>query len=453
MSQEEADVIVIGAGAAGLAAARDLSGAGLRVAVLEARERIGGRIHTVRSAEVPLPVELGADFIHGLHPELWRIVEAARLPVYDTTGEFWHSRGGHLRRNDAFWSTMDMITGRMNPKAGEDRSFLDFIEEFCAAEETQTLKNEAIRYVEGFHAAPADRAGIAGLVAVEDASDDVDGDRAFRCAAGYDGVIRWLHAGLDPGRVAVHTMMVVHAVEWSRRGAVVHAVGGAGGTPKPFSARYVVITLPLGVLQATPEQRGGVRFTPGLAEKEEAIARMGMGTVVKLTLRFRERFWEEPALFGEAAPGGLGRLGFLLSDDRVMPTWWSWLPVRAPVLTGWAGGPTAEKLLGHGDAHVVEQGIAALARVLGLKRSSIEERLAGWYFHDWNADPFARGAYSYFPVGGVDAQRIVARPLEGTLFFAGEALSLEGHIGTVHGAIESGRRAAREIQAAIRDGR
>jgi len=447
MSREATDVLVLGAGAAGLAAARDLSGAGLSVRVLEARDRIGGRIHTIHTPGLPLPVELGADFVHGRHPDLWGIIEAAGLPVYDVTGEPWQSIGGKLTRNNEFSSELAKIIDRMNPKEGEDTSFLEFLEKCCPDEEQQPLKKRAIRYVEGFHAAPAGRIGVAGLVKVEDAGDEIDGDDDFRLAGGFDEVVEWLRSGLDPRRASVHLNTIVRTIEWSSEGVMVQAVSAAGSDLEPFRARYAVVALPLGVLQAEPGTSGAIRFAPGLGKKHDAISRLAMGDVVKITLRFRDRFWENEKLFADAAPQGLDGMSFLLSDDEVMPTWWNWFPVRAPVLTGWVGGPPAGKLLERGEAHVVDEVLAALARVLGLERSYIEERLAGWYMHDWSADPFTRGAYSYIPVGGLDAQKILAEPLEGTLFFAGEALSLQGHIGTVHGAIESGRRVAEEIQS------
>lgn len=452
MSPNQTDVIVIGAGASGLAAARDLSSAGLSVRVVEARERIGGRINTVHTRELPLPVELGADFIHGRHPDLWSIVEAARLPVYDTMGDFWRSSGGSLGRNNDLWSRLEKVIGQMKPKEGADRSFLEFIDECCKGKKNRDVRAAAISYVEGFHAAPAERAGVAGLLKVEDAGDGIGGDDDFRFALGYDGVVQWLRAGLDPARTELHLNTIVGTVEWSGEGSAVQASGPAGGEPRIFTARRVLVTLPVGVLQAQPGARGAVRFIPDLGPRREAMERMGMGAVAKVILRFRERFWENAGLLAGEAAGGLGRMSFLLSDDATMPTWWSWLPVRAATLTGWVGGPTASCLLGQGESHVVENALSALARVLGLERTYIEERLDGWYFHDWSADPFSRGAYSYYTVGGIEYQKIVAAPLEGTLFFAGEALSLEGHVGTVHGAIESGRRAAREILEAAGHG-
>jgi monoamine oxidase len=142
-------------------------------------------------------------------------------------------------------------------------------------------------------------------------------------------------------------------------------------------------------------------------------------------------------------------LSFLLSDDDVMPTWWTSHPVLVPTLTGWAAGPRAARLAGQPERAVVEQAVAALARVLDMERGPLDERLDGWSFHDWSADPFSRGAYSYVCAGGLDAPRQLGLPIEETLFFAGEATDPNGHTGTVHAALASGRRAADEVLACL----
>ena len=119
--------------------------------------------------------------------------------------------------------------------------------------------------------------------------------------------------------------------------------------------------------------------------------------------------------------------------------------MRAPILTGWAGGPAVERLALRGEESVVGRALDSLTCLLGLGRERLADLLIAWYMHDWQADPFARGAYSYIPVGGLDAPRLLAEPVEDTLFFAGEATDLSGRNGTVHRAMASGQRAAGEI--------
>jgi monoamine oxidase len=206
-----------------------------------------------------------------------------------------------------------------------------------------------------------------------------------------------------------------------------------------------VITLPLGVLRAPSDAPGGVRFDPELKEKQEAINKLAMGAVTKIVMRFRERFLERRVFPTQPSGRRLPPLGFLHSRDEYFPTWWSSLPLRAPILTGWAGGLAAERLAPRGDEFVVGRAPDSLGRLLGLRRERLADLLIAWYTRDWQADPYSRGAYSYIPVGGQDAPRLLAEPIEDTLFFAGEATDLDGQNGTVHGAMASGRRAAGEI--------
>jgi monoamine oxidase len=189
-----------------------------------------------------------------------------------------------------------------------------------------------------------------------------------------------------------------------------------------------------------------LRFHPEIPEKEGAADRLEVGQVFKIVLRFRHSFWEEDDFVKSRLKGraGSGRLNFVHADDSGVPVWWTALPARVPVLTGWAGGPKAELLLNESEQTRVERTLAALTRVLAVPRRLVDELLESWSLHDWRADPFSRGAYSYVGVGALTAQKTLAMPAEGTLFFGGEATDSD-QAGTVAGAIASGRRAAHEL--------
>jgi monoamine oxidase len=434
-----ADVIVIGAGVAGLSAARALSDGGFSVVVLEARDRIGGRIFTRHIPSFPIPIELGAEFIHGEPREIWDVVDAAGLTVVDVPGSHWRSLNGALKESD-FWLQWEAIVRQMREAGAPDQPFRRFIEERRIAEDQLETKQLALDYVEGFNAASADRISVAALVAMEDG-----GDVAFRILNGYDHLADWLLAGCDPHRVALRLGVVATEIKWSRGGVEVIASSRAGHSLPSFRAMRLVITLPLGVLQAPPGALGAVRFEPQLKEKQEAAGKLVMGTVTKIVLRFRERFWERGGIPVQPAGGGLPPLGFVHSSDENFPTLWTSLPVRAPIITGWAGGPAAERLALRGEEFVVGRALDTLSRVFGLGRERLADLLVACYTRDWQADPYARGAYSYIPAGGLESPRLLAEPVEDTLFFAGEATAADGQNGTVHGAMASGRRAAAEI--------
>jgi monoamine oxidase len=428
------DVLVVGAGAAGLAAARDLSQAGRRVTVLEGRDRWGGRVLTRREAAWPVPVELGAEFIHGQAEDTMEAARAAGLLVETLPDRHAWAQNGRLRPIRDMWSQFDAVRKRVRTR-GADVSFGDFL---ARQRLTPGVKQLVRMLVEGYHAAPVHRISARAL-AGGDAEVAEAEHRQYRLVTGYDPLLGWLRAGLDPSRVTVRLSAVVTEVRWAAGRAAVTARVGSGKETEVLRARAVIVCVPVGVLKAPPEEPGGIRFLPEIARHRSALDRLDMGAVVKLTLRFRERAWSEEADF--------------LHDARAaFPTWWTRAPLQTPVITAWAGGPAAEAMRGFSEREVVDTAMGTLARLLGERRSRLERLLEGWAFHDWQADPLSRGAYSYVLVGGTPAQRALARPVEGTLFFAGEATDAE-QTGTVSGAIASGRRAAREALTALESAR
>jgi monoamine oxidase len=439
---EGADVIVVGAGAAGLAAAGRLSAAGARVIVIEARDRLGGRILTDPETASEAAIELGAEFVHGRAPEILELARRNRLELREIQGEAWMSRGGRLSPADAFFEAESKVFERLRHFDKADRSFQQFLEQECADLPPEP-RQWATSYVEGFHAAHAERISAHSIRQGEEAEAAIDGDRQFRVTGGYARVVDALRAGIDPGLAAVHLGHVVTEVDWRGRDLQVRACSRGGS--RTFCARAVIITLPLSLLQAPADDRGAVRFTPELAAKHSALAKLEMGHVVRVTLRFREAFWRELPDAGGTLRSA-EQMTFLFAPQREIPTWWTALPSRAPLLTGWVAGPKAERFSAGIAEDVQEATVAALAAAVKLPVRRISSLLDGCYYHDWHADPFARGAYSYVLAGGAEtAQKELAQPLDGKLFFAGEATRSDGHHSTVHGAIGSGWRAADEV--------
>jgi monoamine oxidase len=441
------DVLIIGAGAAGLAAASALSARGLSLAILEARDRIGGRMFTIRPSGSLLPVELGAEFVHGCAPETFGLAQAAGLTLCERDGATWSSAGGQLTALDDENNGdegIGTILQALNNWQGEDRSFQSFINERFSDRRWAEARRSASGYVEGFDAAEPDQVSVRWLAQSEAALASIDGGRSFLLVDGYDRLLWHLRMGLHPERTALLLNTVVQTIEWSRGHIEVTARSALGTALEAFTARAAVITLPLGVLAAPPEAPGAVRFSPDLPGKRAAIERLAMGHTVKVVLRFRETFWEHGA---QELPR-LERLSFLFSDDEVMPTWWTSHPLLTPTLTGWAGGPRAAKLARQTDEAIAGQALEALARVLHVRRGALEARLEAWHLHNWSADLYACGAYSYVRAGGMDAPGQLGAPVEDTLFFAGEATNTDGFTGLVHGALVTGTRAAHEIIAA-----
>ena len=434
------DVVVIGAGAAGLAAAHALGKADRRVLVLESRERIGGRVHTVHDPQWPMPLELGAEFIHGDAPATRRIARAAGLAVIELPERHALVHGGRWRPIGDQWSRFASLCQKI-PVHGPDRPFGAFLASRRGL--SPQLRFLARMLVEGYHAAPLDDVSARSLVA--DASDaEPRHNRQYRLPGGYDGILSWLRSGLDPARVTLRLSTPVRGVKWSRGGVAVQCRPRAASGLHLFHAKAAVVTLPVGVLRAHPDAPGALRFDPPLHAKTRILDLFGEASVQRVVLRFREAFWTEANFVAARAGRNGADPAFLHDANAAFPTWWTSAPVQAPVLTGWAGGPAAQRLEGLSQTSILERALDALGRVLSVRRPALDDALDGTASHDWHSDPWTRGAYTYLKVGGSDAPARLARPLSGTLFFAGESTSSD-ETGTVSGALASGARAAREI--------
>jgi monoamine oxidase len=287
----------------------------------------------------------------------------------------------------------------------------------------------ATRYVEGFNAADHRRIGIASLVKQQRAEDAIETDRLFRVSSGYDAVPRFLAAEFARAGGTLHLQTPAQRIDWSR-GSVTVTAGNARRIQ--LHARRALITVPLGVLQA-----GGIQFEPRPAEILAQADRLAMGAAMRIVLVFSTKFWPE-------------NMSFLFTPSELPATWWTPMPNGAPVLTGWAGGPRAaaiERYAGRdgGEQALLTACFSTLAKVFNRPRSDLEGLLSSWHTHDWLTDPYAGGAYSYVPSGALDAPERMTRPVDDTLYFAGEHTDVSGHWGTVHAALQSGTLGAERL--------
>ncbi len=417
MLSNEYELIVLGAGIAGLAATRVLSEAGKRVLLLEANPHVGGRMLTHHEPGLAQPVELGAEFIHGRPPELLALLAEAGLETYEAEGDqccFLDDKLQSCPEDGGAWQLLDG-TAAFADEHG-DMSFDDYLARSSSSAED---KARARNYVEGFNAADASVIGILGLARQEQAEDEIEGDRVARVARGYSALAEYVRDRAVAGGAALQLDTPVEHIEWQPGRCTVQASDG-----RQWSAGRLVCALPLGVLQS-----GSVAFHPEPPDLMQAIASLRAGHVQRLVLQWTDRFW---------APEQDG-MHFLFARGLHPPTYWTTSPRQSPLLTCWAGGPAA---LATPDLQTFRQSaIHSLGRVFGCSLSNMEVKAHG---HDWQADPYARGAYSYVPAGAVGASATLAEPVEHTLFFAGEHTDITGHPGTVHGALRSGLRAAQQ---------
>jgi monoamine oxidase len=418
------DVLVLGAGMAGVTAARELARAGLSVTVVEARGRIGGRIFSVRDF-CDAPVEGGAEFIHGSRAGTWPEVRAGRLSVRPcpTIRHTMFNLGGATRwlpwvlLHPGAWPGFGVMRA-ISRSASSPLSARQFIEERRYRGRARTLAELTLTaHLPG----SLDEVGVSGLV--EDGVLALERGLNHRIVEGYDALPRFVASGLD-----VRFGFRVDRIRWSGDGVEVHAHDG-----RALEARAAVNTLPVGVLAS-----GEPRFEPELPEtKRKALAEIRMGPVVKILLRFEERFWPR-------------WLATLVCGVGPVTLYW---PVfygavsAPPVLTAYATGPRAAHLSALSEDEALE---TVLRDLRGhFPRSDPRRSLVDFRRIDWAADPFARGGYTFLPVGVRGARARLRAPDTGALFWAGSASESRRIAASVEAAYLSGLRAADEVCAAL----
>jgi monoamine oxidase len=421
-----AEVAIVGAGIAGLVAARVLVEHGIDVEIFEASHRVGGRIRTITAPDCAVPIELGPEYVHGAPDATLALLREAGLEL--ERGEETHhvQRDGALVEVPPIWDKIGDILAHVD----RDQSVADFIRHSNLAREDALL---FASFVEGFYGAEIADIGVLGVAldaSGAGAASEDEGQAHVR--GGYEQLVRWLADRIVRAGARIHLGSVVHSIDANKRPIRIQYSAGSSRDEGFVFAQRVIVTLPVGVLKSN------VTFRPPLVPQALALSKLTMGQVVKLGLVLREPAWPSR---------GDDHLAFIYRGDGPFPTYWLRSQSGSHVLTAWAGGAHATALA---DVSLDERRDLALrgfASALGMTFASLESAVTSVHHHDYDADPLSRGAYSYTRTGGTGAAEQLAEPFEERLFFAGEATDADNQ-GTVAGAITSGLRAAREIVTA-----
>jgi monoamine oxidase len=415
------DIIIIGAGAAGLLAMKDLLAAGCRVCMLEAAAVAGGRIATINENGFDGPVETGAEFVHGQLPLTLALLEEANIAYLPVEGKMIAVQNGEWKENqahDKHWKAFIHQLGKLKT----DMSIAAFLEAYFPGARYAGLHEAVRHFAEGFDLADITRASA--MAAHREWGNEAE--TQYRIPGGYTQLINFLLKECQHQHAVIHFSTCVTEIAYNKESVTVST-----NDKRQFEAAKLLITVSAGVLQS-----GTLKFVPGLDHNyADAIQQLGFGNVIKILLQFKTPFWKKHA----------AGIGFLLSDETI-PTWWTQLPVENNLLTGWLGGPAATIKSGDTEASLLQSALLSLSGIFQVSPAELQQELVHHKIRCWHNHPYVKGGYSYLTTDSANEKKIIANPVEGTLFFAGEALYRGESQGTVEAALQSGRLAAKMIK-------
>lgn len=417
------DIIIIGAGATGLMAAKELSAAGYAICLLEADSKAGGRMATVYTPGFDQPVETGAEFVHGNLPLTLQLLKEANIIYHPVGGEMinvqngkWHSDEAHDEHWGFFMQKLEQLQSDMTISA--------FLDRYFAAPEYTLLRNGVQRFAEGFDLADITKAS---MLAVREEWQHEE-EEQYRIEGGYIRLTNYLHDECVKQKVSIYFNQEINKVDY--RGGNIRVYSTDGNV---YEGKLLIVTVSAGILQS-----GNIIFTPALAAHQTAIEQLGYGTVIKYLLQFNTAFWDS---YGDD-------IGFLLSNEGV-PTWWTQKPSQSNILTGWLGGPKAQGKSNSTKAELLEEAISSLSHIFNQSPETLRDQLQQYEIICWSSHPLTKGGYSYYTMQSAQAKKVLSKPANDLIFFAGEAIYDGESQGTVEAALQNGKAVAEKVKSIL----
>lgn len=373
-------ILIIGAGAAGLMAAKELSSDRQNVIVLEANKRLGGRIYTLHDL-FDKPVEVGAEFIHGKLSLTHQLLKEANISFHATKGKMVNVENGEWKKQNDFAIGWDELMQKME-QLKQDMTIAAFLKENFSDKKYDVLRNSVQKFAEGFDLADVEKASV---FALRDEWSHEEGEQ-LRINGGYQKLIDYLADECIKNSGTIHTSTVVKEVHWKKGEVKIITADN-----KTFYGSKVIVTVSLGVLKAELNAETAIAFTPSLYDYFQAAKNIGYGIITKILFQFNERFWKD-------------NIGFILSDENI-PVWWTQSPDDYPLFTGWLSGAQSKKLPNTDAVSLLEESLQSLSNIFKTNVNSLKQKLTAWHIEDWSKDRFALGGYSYDTLQTANAKK------------------------------------------------
>jgi monoamine oxidase len=428
------DVIIIGAGASGLMAAYTLVKAGKSVKVLEARDRTGGRIHTISGQNFSAPTELGAEFVHGDLPVTLSLLKEADIGNNDVQFEMWQHHNDTFKQSGEFVEGWQEFLEKVN-QLKHDMPLHDFLDQNFSGDKYAKMRTQIESYVAGYDTADT---LDASTFALRNEWNHEDEEAQHRVNGGYHNMIDYLAQVIRDAKNEILLNTVAKEIIWKENNIKVITTDDT-----VYEGHKVIVALPLGVLQARKENEGAIQFNPKIDEQTEALQNIGFGSIIKILLEFDDIFWESD-IITKSTGADLSTMGFFFSDE-VIPTFWTQAPAHSPLLTGWLGGPPAHDKKDMSPEAILQLTLTSLGNIFKITPEELSNKLIAWKVANWTAEPYTRGSYAYDKVNSPQARKVLQNPVNETLYFAGEYLYDGPAMGTVEAALTSGKNVAEMI--------
>jgi len=460
MAETDFSVIIIGAGAAGLLAARELSAAGFSVLVLEAANAPGGRILTLEGEGFSGPVEAGAEFVHGDLPLTLQLLKEGRISYRPVRGRMVQVQKGKWGKRNMFDGQWSALMQKMEAleEQGQDLPIGDFLVREFSGEKYAGLRGSVQRFAEGYDLADVAMASTLALYR----EWQEEGQEEYRIDGGYGRLVQFLADECRAAGCLIQNASPAKEIRWQPGRAEVVTADG-----RTFSGGQLIVTVSLGILQMEPSQPasspasvqsssanpsplsgqpaapepasvqspGSLRFFPPIPGYLQAARQLGYGSVTKILMEFSQPFWQEKGK----------DISFILSDEPI-PTWWLQSPQESSLVTGWLTGAVLKKFRELDYQARIDLCLQSLASIFGRDIRFLQQQLMRVHIADWPSAPYIKGGYSFDTVESGQARKVLRQPIQETLFFAGEALYEGPSPGTVEAAFTSGKEVAEKIQ-------